>query len=178
MKLANLTSNFFELFGMPVAFSIDQTALVEQYRRLQYAVHPDKFAHASDYERRLSVQQSARINEAFQTLKEPLSRARYLLGLYGKNLDDKNVMDPQFLVQQMELREKIEVARSGVDPVRGLAEIGNVIATTTMTLATELGVLFEKGAEANLDIIFDQVLRLQFMVRLEEEIASLEETLV
>ncbi len=178
MELANLTSNFFELFGMPVAFSIDQTALVEQYRRLQRAVHPDKFAHASDYERRLSVQQSARINEAFQTLKKPLSRARYLLGLYGKDLDDKNVMDPRFLAQQMELREKIEAARSGADPVGELTEIGNVISTTTMTLITELGVLFEKGAEENLDIIFDRVLRLQFMVHLEEDIANLGETLV
>lgn len=173
MELANLTSNFFELFGMPVAFSIDQTALVEQYRRLQYAVHPDKFAHASDYERRLSVQQSARINEAFQTLKKPLSRARYLLGLYGKDLDDQHVMDPRFLVQQMELREKIAAARSGADPAGQLAEIGNVITTMSMTLVTELGLLFETSAETNLDIIFDQVLRLQFMARLEEEIDRL-----
>ena len=79
METANLTSNFFELFNLPIGFEIDTQDLAERYRSLQAAVHPDKFASSSDLERRIAIQQSARINEAFQTLKNPLQRARYLL---------------------------------------------------------------------------------------------------
>ena len=79
----SLTQNFFELFDIPVAFQIDSGLVAERYRKLQQALHPDRFANASDSERRLSVQRTAQVNEAFQTLKSPLLRARYLLQLKG-----------------------------------------------------------------------------------------------
>jgi len=80
--------NHFELFGLPVAFEVDMTRLAETYRELQRALHPDRFANASDRERRLSVQQAARVNEAYQILRSPLRRARYLLELRGVEFDE------------------------------------------------------------------------------------------
>ena len=71
-----LTQNHFELFGFPLVFDIDQTQLAERYRELQRSLHPDRFANASEQERRVSVQKAAQVNEAFQTLKAPLARAR------------------------------------------------------------------------------------------------------
>jgi len=106
MEKKELTSNYYELFQLPIGFEVDLKALSERYRTLQSSVHPDKYANASDLERRLSVQQSARINEAFQTLKNPLRRARYLLELNGidMNADTDTSMDPIFLMQQMIMR--------------------------------------------------------------------------
>ena len=88
MQSINLTTNYFELFSLPIKFEIDKTILIDRYRQLQHLVHPDKFANAGAHEKRLSVQQSAFINEALQTLKDPLLRAKYILKLKGFDLSN------------------------------------------------------------------------------------------
>src|ERR1051326_2496998 len=103
----------FELFGLPIAFGLDQEALEKAYREIQAQVHPDRFAHAGDAERRASLQWTTRVNEAFQVLKHPVSRARHLLELHGVDVafETNTAMPPEFLMQQMELREKLEQAK-------------------------------------------------------------------
>jgi len=78
-----LTSSYFDLFGLPVTYSVAAADLSERYKTLQKTVHPDKFSAATDQERLYSLQYSSRVNEAYQTLKSPLLRATYLLGLSG-----------------------------------------------------------------------------------------------
>jgi molecular chaperone HscB len=109
-----LQKNYFELFGLPVTFDLNIADLAERYRELQHNVHPDKFSHASAQERRLSIQMTSYVNEAFQALKDPLKRGRYLLHLQGIETDEETdtVMDPAFLAEQMELRERLEEIRS------------------------------------------------------------------
>ena len=76
-----LTSNFFELFDLPVSYDVDLNKIQQQYMKLQKKVHPDKFANGSDLEKRISMQQTSRINEAKATLKDPVLTAIYLLEL-------------------------------------------------------------------------------------------------
>ncbi len=76
--------NYFALFGIEESFDVDTAKLSEIYQTLQKKVHPDKFAHASSQEQLLAVQKSAQINDAYQTLKQPLKRAEYLLNSYGR----------------------------------------------------------------------------------------------
>ena len=54
-----LKQNHFELFKLPVAFEVDTQQLAERYRELQRTLHPDRYANASDRERRLSIQHAA-----------------------------------------------------------------------------------------------------------------------
>ncbi|MEW6688871.1 MAG: Fe-S protein assembly co-chaperone HscB, partial [Pseudomonadota bacterium] len=75
--------NFFELFGFAPAYALDLEKLDSAYREVQARIHPDRFAHAGDAERRASMQWTTRVNEAYRTLKSPLLRARYLLELNG-----------------------------------------------------------------------------------------------
>ncbi|MGC7990846.1 Fe-S protein assembly co-chaperone HscB, partial [Salmonella enterica] len=79
--------------------------------------HPDKFAHASDAEKRVAMQWATRANEAYQTLKNPLKRARYLCELHGVDLqtESNTAMAPAFLMQQMEWRETLDDAKAGKD---------------------------------------------------------------
>jgi molecular chaperone HscB len=116
---ANLdfSQNHFELFGLPVAFGVDGERLDKAYRDIQAEIHPDKFAHAGEAEKRLSMQWTTRVNEAYQTLKKPFERARYLLQLHGIDaMDPKNtVMPGDFLMQQMEWREDLEDATQSQD---------------------------------------------------------------
>ena len=180
MKTEDLTSNYYELFQLPVSFEVDLKDLSDRYRTLQSSIHPDKFANASDLERRLSVQQSARINEAFQTLKNPLRRARYLLELNGvdMNADTDTSMDPMFLMQQMELRERLEAVNDSAHPAEELLEINNDIDEILEGIIRELKTIFCDAAVDDLKTARDCVRRMQFMTRLQEEAEVMEETLL
>jgi len=169
--------NYFELFDLPVSFEVDQETLSLRYRDLQRAVHPDRFASASDQEKRLSVQQAALINEAFQALKSPLPRARYLLELNGITLDDNDTnMDPSFLMEQMELREALADVRGKDDPFGELNSLRDRIESKERELVESLQQLFNDGND--LEQGKDLVRRMQFMQRLLGEVDELEEDLV
>ena len=68
----------FDLFGLSPIYSIEGEALERSYREIQSKVHPDRFAHAGDAERRASLQWTTRVNEAFQVLKNPVKRAQHM----------------------------------------------------------------------------------------------------
>lgn len=106
----DLTQNYYELFGLPKAFLVDQHLLADKYRQLQREFHPDKFAGKSASEQRLSVQFTSLLNNAYQTLKSPLLSAEYLLDLSnGAALDREKltISDGVFLMKQMEWREQL-----------------------------------------------------------------------
>jgi molecular chaperone HscB len=105
--------NHFELFGLAPAYALDLEHLDRVYRDIQSRVHPDRFAHAGDAERRASMQTTTQVNEAYRTLKSPVRRASYLLGLNGidTGFETNTAMPPEFLMDQMELREKLEETR-------------------------------------------------------------------
>jgi len=105
--------NHFDLFHLPATFNLDMSELDRAYREVQARVHPDKFVSASSSEQRVAMQWATRANEAYQTLKKPLSRAIYLCELNGVGLDAESntAMPAAFLMQQMELREELDDAR-------------------------------------------------------------------
>jgi len=110
-------ANYFDLFGLPHQYALDNALLEQRYRQLQSEVHPDKFVTASPAERLQSMQMATLANEAYQTLKQPTARARYLLKLNGiDTLETTNTSMPaDFLMTQMEWRESIEEAESAKD---------------------------------------------------------------
>lgn len=112
-----MSQNYFSLFNLPEKFSIDLAALDANYRKLQAEVHPDKFVTAAPVERLKSMQTATLANEAYQTLKNPTARARYLLESQGfATLEESNTAMPaDFLMLQMEWREAIEDAKAAKD---------------------------------------------------------------
>jgi molecular chaperone HscB len=110
----DFNADYYTLFGLPRSFRIDAAALDRRYREIAAQVHPDKYVQAGDAERRLSLQWATRVNEAYQTLKDSLSRAQYLLLLAGHDVDAENntAMPPEFLMEQMEWREAVAEARA------------------------------------------------------------------
>jgi molecular chaperone HscB len=109
--------NHFDLFNLPARFTIDMGALDAAYRDVQGQVHPDRFVGATDAEKRVAMQWATRANEAYQTLKNPQKRARYLCELNGVDLqtESNTAMPMEFLMQQMEWREELGEARAGKD---------------------------------------------------------------
>ena len=60
-------------------FNIDLNRLQKSYRIIQAEIHPDKFISASEIEKKQSLIKSTEVNDAYQTLKNPIKRAKYLI---------------------------------------------------------------------------------------------------
>jgi len=105
--------NHFALFGLPVRQQLDTEALEKTWHELAVRLHPDRHATASPAEKRVVMQWAAAINQAWQTLRLPLARARYLCELAGQPLDESSNtrVSPEFLMQQMAWREQLDEAR-------------------------------------------------------------------
>ena len=171
-----VAKNYFELFGLPVSFDVNLSELKEKYQELQKAVHPDRFVNASDQEKMLSVQQATSINDAFESLKKPLSRARYLLKLLGVDYDEEKntIMDTAFLMQQMELREELSELKAVSDPYAAIEKIIEEITQNIKLLQQNLRDEFAKDRAADTEYLADKIRKLQFFEKLRDEADAME----
>jgi len=172
----SLSQNYFEVFALPLDFHLNTQQLTERYRELQKTVHPDRFANASDRDRRLAVQQAANVNEAYSVLKSPLKRARYLLILAGIDFDDEKetTQDPEFLMEQIELRESLAAVRALDDP---FAEIEKLMKTIEQKKSTMLDTIAKQINAQEYSDAKTQVQKLQFFEKLLIECENLEQDL-
>ncbi|MGB1973072.1 MAG: co-chaperone HscB [Vibrio toranzoniae] len=169
--------NHFELFGLPLQFQLDGSLLSSQFRDLQRQFHPDKFATASERDRLLAVQKAAQINDAYQVLKNPISRAEYLLIQHGEDIrgEQQTMQDPMFLMEQMELREELEDIADSSNPEDALfAFEGKVSKMYKQQLSA---IQQELDSEAWLEAA-DRVRKLKFIAKLKNEIELVEDRLI
>jgi molecular chaperone HscB len=105
----------FARLDLPRQFALDAPELERQYLARSRAVHPDYHAAGPSADLSASLELSAALNEAYNTLRDPFSRAEYLLSLYGgPTAQQEKTPDPAFLAEMMEYQERIEaVATAG-----------------------------------------------------------------
>ncbi|HEY3180847.1 MAG TPA: Fe-S protein assembly co-chaperone HscB [Casimicrobiaceae bacterium] len=170
--MIDFSQNYFDLFGLPHRYGCDPASLEAAYRRLQSEVHPDRFASGSDQEKRLALQSSARVNEAYRALKDPVLRAQYLLSLNG--IDALSETDTQlpldFLERQLERRETADEAAAAED------------SETIATLAAEVRSEADEVADGLLHVLDDEhayadarmrVRELKFLFKLAEDLDAM-----
>ncbi len=160
--------NHFALFQMPASFDIDIGQLESAFRELQGRVHPDRFAAASDVEKRVAMQWATRANEAYQTLKHPIRRASYLCELNDVDLgiESNTAMPPAFLMQQMEWREALDEARDAKDMV-GLERLERELADVRRERLAQISGLF---SESKFEEAGALVRQLMFLERFGEDV--------
>ena len=130
---AALAQDDFALFGLPRRQALARAELDARWRALQAEVHPDRFASAGAAAQQLALQWALRVNEAYQRLKDPVTRAAYLCQLHGLDATtDRSLLPRSFLMQQMDWRETLEAAREP-EALQGLAD--TVAARRTALLA-------------------------------------------
>lgn len=173
---ADLGKNFFELLDLPVSFDVNTAELATRYRELQRRFHPDRYASAPEPERRISLQLTAQVNAAFQTLKDPVARARYMLGLLGVDTGEETdtTMDAGFLMEQMELRDSLAEARQLTDRLPQLDLLRQRVATQYEKRLALLSSCFSKSSETSLREARNLVREMQFLQKLAHEIDELE----
>jgi molecular chaperone HscB len=173
MQSLDLSQSYFELFRQPLNFEVDLTQLHKNQQDLQAKFHPDRFVNASDQEKRLSVQQASWVNEAYQTLANPVQRARYMLEVSGLDMKDESetTSDIEFLMEQIALREQMEEARDKEDP---LVECDNIITNLKLRSA-EISDEFSQKFEAG-DLDNDKLVsrKMQFIQRILEQVMDLQ----
>ena len=182
----SLDNNYFSLLGLPVSFQIDKNTLNDNYHELEKSVHPDKFANTTDRERLLSVQKAAQINDALETLKNPMRRSIYLLSLFGIELGENDSgMDPAFLMEQMELRENLSQVHTKEEPLAALddimADVKQRVDVAINNIAAQFDKILSSESNSDRDTMLkeakSQVLKMQFLNRLQEECLNMEEDL-
>ena len=179
----------FAQFDLQPAFLVDLDELGQRYRELVRSVHPDRFADAPEREQRVALERGAQLNEAYQTLKSAPRRALYLLTLSGHELPlEATVQDPEFLLQQMQLREELEELQDSAD-LAGVATFKRRLKAAY--LSAVLQGYTRQSAQAELEREFAAcwddaqrreeaerlVRRMQFLDKLAQEVRQLEERL-
>jgi len=170
---SEVLKNHFELFGLVPAFALDIEHLDRAYREIQSKVHPDRFVHAGDADRRASMQMTTQVNEAYRTLKSPVQRGKYLLALNGVDVafETNTAMPRDFLMEQMELRERLEAAKQASDLDLLSGELSVVKRTIENQIKEEIDIKHDFAASRDL------VRKLMFLERLGEEIGAAYESL-
>jgi len=144
-------------------------ALERAYREIQARVHPDRFAHAGDAERRASLQWTTRVNEAYRALKDPVQRGKHILELHGVDVafETNTQMPTDFLLQQLELREELEAATGGKDASR-LDRMRSGLRLQQQSLAGQIGDAID--VKKDYPAAAELVRKLMFLDRLDNEI--------
>uniref|UniRef100_A0A9L0RZU4 HscB mitochondrial iron-sulfur cluster cochaperone n=2 Tax=Equus caballus TaxID=9796 RepID=A0A9L0RZU4_HORSE len=124
------------------SFRVDTAKLQQRYQQLQRLVHPDFFSQRSQTEKDFSEKHSTLVNDAYKTLLAPLSRGLYLLKLRGVEIPEGTdyEMDRQFLMEIMEMNEKLAEAQSEA----AMKEIESVVRAKQKELTDNVSRAFER----------------------------------
>src|SRR5439155_25070454 len=149
-QMIDYSQNYFALFGLSQRYRFDPKELDVAYRALQRVVHPDRYAAAGGAERRVVLESSARVNESYRALKDPVDRAQYLLSLRGIDaLAETNTALPaEFLQRELERREAVGEAQAARDAGR-LAALLREVRSDAAVMETTLADCLETEAWKN-----------------------------
>lgn len=105
--------DYFTCLGLPRLLAIDLNTLEQKYYELSRAFHPDFFQGKTETEKQISLGNSALLNTAYRTLKDPVQRAEYLLKLEAGSAKDIRNSPPADLFEEiLELQEDLGAFRS------------------------------------------------------------------
>ena len=168
-----LSSDFFEIFGLPVAWQVERGQLDSRYRKLQQEFHPDRYASQGATEKRLALQTASLINQAYDSLKSPLKRAQYLLQLKQMDASQEShiTSDGAFLMEQIELREELSEVRDSADPWAALESLRKGVEAGYLEQQNEFQGHYNAQA---FDDALNTVTKMQFSSKLLYEIEQLE----
>src|SRR5260370_37349597 len=82
--------NYYSVFSLEPRLNLDLAALEQEFHRLSRKLHPDRFARASESEKEWSLADTALLNDAYRTLRDPLRRTEYLLKLHGAEIGEEH----------------------------------------------------------------------------------------
>ena len=159
------SSDAFGLLGLPAQFDLDPKVIEQAFFERSKELHPDRFAQAPASERVAALSRSRALNDAYQVLKKPVARAEYLLARAGMTIGDNERVEPELLMEILELREELAEARVARQLPR-VQKLRDVMAARRDQAVRSLAPLFERH---DLPAIKKQLIVLRYLDRYLEE---------
>jgi molecular chaperone HscB len=104
--------DYFACFKLPRLLNIDEQELERTYYDLSRTFHPDFYSTKDESEKTISLGNSAFLNSAYRTLKDPIQRVEYLIRLEAGAVKDIRSNPPADLFEEiLELQEDMETFR-------------------------------------------------------------------
>jgi len=166
--------DYFALFEMPRKLWIEMSGLEQKFLQLSWMLHPDNFVNASEQERDLSLKRSSELNDAYRTLRDPVGRVEYLLGIEGtrKEGEHKQQAPPELLEEVFELNESLDELREAKASGADLAALKSRLESAEKHFQEKLGEvdsrLQEAAREWDAALSGDAATRKKIMARLNE----------
>jgi molecular chaperone HscB len=171
----------FAVLGVERRYDLDAGALEARYKELSRKLHPDRFARSDPRARRASLQRTVQLNDAWRALKEPLSRAEYLLALGGVKLasDDGGARSggvaapPALLMEILELREELGEARLAHDDAK-VSRMGEAMRARAAGAGARVGELLTAGeaTRERLEEAARELVALRYYRRFLDEVSA------
>ena len=146
-------TDFFSFFGLARKMNIDLKDLEREFYSLSRKLHPDLYAGKEAREQHWSLEKSSQLNDAYRTLRDPISRTEYLLKLEGVDLEEqsksatekaratgevkKQVVPPELLEEVFELNMQLEEARMNKKMGEEDAEVSEQLRATKKNLESK-----------------------------------------
>jgi len=166
--------DYFALFEMPRKLWIEMSGLEQKFLQLSWKLHPDNFVNATERERELSLKHSSELNDAYRTLRDPVGRVEYLLGIEGarKEGEHKQQAPPELLEEVFELNESLDELREAKVSGEDLSALKSQLQSAEKNLQEKLGEvdtqLQEAAREWDTALQGDAATRKKIMARLNE----------
>jgi molecular chaperone HscB len=166
------TYGAFELLGLPARYDLDAAVIERAFFERSKETHPDRFVAAPAAERVAALSRSRALNDAYQVVKNPIARAEYLLARAGVSIGDNERVEPELLMEILELREELAEARVAKQLVQ-VERLRAAMAARRDAAVRTLDGLFARGELAE---IKRQLILLRYLDRyLQECDAALDE---
>jgi len=166
--------DYFAIFGMPRKLWIEMSELEQKFLQMSWKLHPDNFVNATEQERELSLKRSSELNDAYRTLRDPIARVEYLLGIEGerKEGEKKQQAPPELLEEVFELNESLEELREARASGQDLTGLQARLETAEKSFQEKLGEvdaeLQSAAREWDAALTVDSAARKKVMARLNE----------
>ncbi len=166
--------DYFAIFGMRRKLWIEMSELEQKFLQMSWKLHPDNFVNASEQERELSLKRSSELNDAYRTLRDPIARVEYLLGIEGerKEGEKKQQAPPELLEEVFELNESLDELREAKASGEDLAELKARLEAAEKSFQEKLGEVDEElqsaAREWDAALTGDSGARKKVMARLNE----------
>ena len=168
--------DYFALFEMPRKLWIEMDGLEKKFLQLSWKLHPDNFVNATPEEQELSLKRSSELNDAYRTLRNPVARVEYLLGIENmrKEGEHKQQAPPELLEEVFELNESLDELREAKTARGDLSVLKAHLEAAERNFQEKLGevdVLLQNTArewDSALESNADDVVKKTILARLNE----------
>ena len=167
--------DYFTCLGLPRLLTIDATGLENKFYEMSRSFHPDFFQTKTDAERTISLENSALLNTAYRTLKDPIQRAEYLVRLEAGAVKEIRNQPPADLFEEiLSLQDDLEEFREAAgQPSADLTALRNKLQTDCEALEHR-----QQDMESRLFDLFETWDRLQRQSEPTEAIRAKKESVL